>query len=114
MTSRLVALFNRPEDTAAFDRHYREVHTPIVLRYPRLRELRLGRVDPVGPRSMPFYLVADMVFDSRSDLDAALVSEAGVESARDLRNFARSGVTLYAIDDDGVEVIAPGSGGTDG
>jgi uncharacterized protein (TIGR02118 family) len=108
MTARLVSLFSRPEDPAAFDRHYREIHTPIVLRYPRLREVRLAKVDPVGPRSAPFYLVAEMVFDSRADLDAALASEPALESARDLRNFAGAGVTLYAVDDDGMEIITNG------
>jgi uncharacterized protein (TIGR02118 family) len=114
MTARLVSLFSRPEDPAAFDRHYRETHTPIVLRYPRIREVRLSRVDPVGPRSAPYYLVAEMVFDSRADLDAALASEPGIESARDLRNFAGAGVTLYAVDDDGIETVTPRTGGTDG
>ena len=37
--------------------------------------------------------MAEMVFDSEADLDAALTSEAGAESARDLRNFAGAGVT---------------------
>jgi hypothetical protein len=40
-----------------------------------------------------------MTFDSRSALDAALASEAGVESGRDLRNFAGAGVTLLVVDD---------------
>jgi hypothetical protein len=40
-----------------------------------------------------------MVFDSRADLDAALASEPGVESGRDLRNFAGAGVTLLVADD---------------
>jgi uncharacterized protein (TIGR02118 family) len=113
VTARLIALFHQPEDPAAFDRHYREVHTPIVLRYPRLREVRLARVDPIGPRSAPYYLMAEMVFGSRADLDAALSSEPGIESARDLRNFATAGVTLYAADDDRIEVLAPGTGEAD-
>ena len=46
-----------------------------------------------------FHLLAEMSFDSRADLDAALASEAGVESGRDLRNFAGAGVTLLIVDD---------------
>jgi uncharacterized protein (TIGR02118 family) len=99
MGARLVALFSAPEDVEAFDRHYREVHTPIVLRYPLLRELRLTPVEPMGPRSTPFHLQAEMLFDTRADLDAAMSSEAGIESARDLRSFASAGVTLYVTDD---------------
>jgi uncharacterized protein (TIGR02118 family) len=40
-----------------------------------------------------------MQFDSRADLETALTSEAGAESARDLRNFAQAGVTLLIADD---------------
>ena len=34
-----------------------------------------------------------------ADLDAALVSEAGIESGKDLRNFAGAGVTMLIVDD---------------
>ena len=99
MAARLIALYNQPEDSAAFDAHYRDVHGPIVRRYPGLRDLRLTRTDGVAGRQPPFYLVAEMVFDSRADLDAALASEPGIESGRDLRNFAGAGVTLLVVDD---------------
>ena len=100
MAARFIALFNQPEDPAAFDAHYRDVHTPIVRRYPGLRDLRLTRTDGVAGRPSPFYLMAEMVFDSRAELDAALASEAGIESGRDLRNFAGAGVSLFIADDD--------------
>ncbi|HEX9738926.1 MAG TPA: EthD family reductase [Candidatus Limnocylindria bacterium] len=99
MAVRLVALYAPPEDPAAFDAHYRDTHAPIVRRYPGLRDLRLTRADGVGGRPPAFYLIAEMAFDSRADLDAALASEAGVESGRDLRNFASAGVTLLVADD---------------
>lgn len=100
MTARLIALYSEPDDPAAFDTHYREVHDPIVRRYPGIREVRLTKADGVGGRPSPFYLVAEMVFDSRADLDEALASEPARESARDLRNFAGSGVTLFIADEE--------------
>ena len=102
MAVRLIALYNQPDDPAAFDAHYRDVHGPIVRRYPGMRDLRLTRTEGLGGRPAAFYLIAEMVFDSRADLDAAMASEAGVESGRDLRNFASSGVTLLVADDDAV------------
>ena len=110
MTARLVALYQQPEDPAAFDAHYRDIHSPIILRYPGIRELRTTRVEPMGPRSTPFYLRAEMIFDSRADLDAAIASEAGIESARDLRNFASAGVTLFAVDDATTTTVPGGAG----
>jgi len=105
VSARLIALFNQPEDPAEFDAHYRDVHDPIVRRYPGIRDVRLTKADGVGGRPAAFYLMAEMIFDSRAELDKALVSEPARESARDLRNFAAAGVTLFIADD---------AGGTDG
>jgi len=99
VAARLIALYSHPEDPDAFDAHYRDVHDPIVRRYPGIREVRLTKADGVGGRPAPFYLMAEMVFDSRPDLDAALASDPGRESGRDLRNFASAGVSLLVADD---------------
>ena len=96
---RLIALFDQPADPDAFDAHYRDVHAPLVRRYPGLRDLRLFRPIAVGRAPGPF-LFAEMLFDTRADLDAALASEPGVESGRDLRTFASAGVTLLIADED--------------
>jgi uncharacterized protein (TIGR02118 family) len=109
VTARLIALFSRPDDPDAFDAHYRDVHTPMVLDYPRLRELRVTKADGVAGREPGFYLMAEMGFDSRADLDAALGSEPGRESGRDLRTFAQAGVTLFVVNDAASIVARPGA-----
>jgi uncharacterized protein (TIGR02118 family) len=98
---RLIALYSQPEDSAAFDAHYRDIHAPIVERYPNLVSMRLTKADGIGGRPAAYYLMAEMSFDSRADLDAALASDAGRESGHDLRNFAGAGVTLFIADDAG-------------
>jgi uncharacterized protein (TIGR02118 family) len=100
VTARLIVLYRTPDDPAAFDAHYRDVHTPIVRRYPKLRDFRLTKADGVAGRPPDYYLLAEMGFDSRADLEAALASDAGRESGRDLRNFASAGTTLLIVDDD--------------
>ena len=97
---RLMVLYNQPDDPAAFDAHYRDVHTPIVERYPKLRSLQTCRPEGVAGRASPYYLMAEMTFDSDADLQEALRSEAGAESARDLRNFASAGATLFVAPDE--------------
>jgi uncharacterized protein (TIGR02118 family) len=96
---RLIALYSQPEDPAAFDAHYRDVHAPIVRSYPNLLSMRLTRADGVGGRPAAYYLMAEMGFATRADLDEALASDPGRESGRDLRNFAQAGVTLFVADD---------------
>jgi uncharacterized protein (TIGR02118 family) len=100
VASRLIALYSQPEDPEAFDAHYRDVHDPIVRRYPGIRDVRLTKADGVGGRPAPYYLMAEMIFESRADLDGALASEPARESARDLRNFAGAGVQLFIAEDE--------------
>ncbi len=97
---RLIALYIVPDDADAFDAHYRDVHSAIVARYPNLRDVRLTRPVGVAGRSTPYHLMAEMVFDTAADLEAALMSEAGAASAKDLRNFAGAGVTLFIAPDE--------------
>jgi uncharacterized protein (TIGR02118 family) len=97
---RLIVLYNTPEDAAAFDAHYRDVHAPIVQRYPGLRDLRITHLSGVAGRESTYYLMSEMVFDSLDDLDVAVSSEWGAASARDLRNFAGAGVTVFVAADD--------------
>ena len=99
MAVRLIALYHQPADPGAFDRHYTDVHGPIVRRYPGLRDLRVTKIESVSDRLPAYYLMAEMSFDSRADLDAALVSDPGRETARDLRNFAQAGVDVFIVDD---------------
>jgi uncharacterized protein (TIGR02118 family) len=97
---RLIALYSVPDDPEAFDTHYRDVHALIVARYPNLRDVTLTKPIGVAGRPAPFHLMSEMAFDSEADLDDALMSEAGTESARDLRNFAGAGVTLFIAPDE--------------
>jgi uncharacterized protein (TIGR02118 family) len=100
VAARLIVLYSQPEEPELFDAHYRDVHTPIVRRYPRIRGIRLTKAGGVGGRAAPYYLVAEITFDNRADLDEALASDAGQQSARDLRNFAGAGVTMLVADDE--------------
>jgi uncharacterized protein (TIGR02118 family) len=97
---RLIVLYSPPEDTDAFDAHYRDVHMPIVSRYPNLRDVRLSTLAGVGGREPAYYLMAEMAFDTAADLDEALQSEPGAASAKDLRNFAAAGVTMFIAPDE--------------
>jgi uncharacterized protein (TIGR02118 family) len=97
---RLIVLYNPPEDPEAFDAHYRDAHAPIVARYPNIRSIRLTKPLGVAGRPAPFHLMAEMLFDTAADLDGALMSEAGAESARDLRTFAAAGVSMFIAPDE--------------
>jgi len=92
---KLIALYKKPEDAAAFDNHYREIHTPLAMKMPGLRKLEVQRVvgTPMGTEA-PFYQVAEMTFDSLDAVKAALASPEGKAAGKDVMGFAGKIITM--------------------
>lgn len=80
-----------PSDGDAFDRHYATRHAEILKDFPGLRSLVLHRPvewsDPFPVTPDGTHLLAQMTFDSQSDLDRALRSEARIRARDDFANF---------------------------
>lgn len=98
---KLIAIYSKPEDLAAFDRHYREVHTPLARKMPGLQKLEVSaiRASPMGePR---YHLMAEMYFADRAALDAAMASPEGRAAGKDLMGFAGKLVHMMIADVEG-------------
>ena len=82
----------------AFINHYRTQHVPILQQFPRIRGIALHRpadwrdAFPVNPAGD--FLLAQMVFESAADLNAALASEARARARADMPNFPRFSGTV--------------------
>jgi uncharacterized protein (TIGR02118 family) len=85
---RLLVLYNPPEDAAAFDKHYNEVHIPLVKRWPGVLRYTVSRNLRKGSQ---YYLVAEIDFEDMGALRSALASPAGEEAAADVATFATGG-----------------------
>ena len=85
---KLVALYRKPNDVGAFEAHDKEIHAPLVRRIPGLRRLEVSRFtgSPVGEPK--FYLMAEMYFDTKDAMMAALGSDEGKAAAKDVMSFA--------------------------
>lgn len=97
--AKLVVLYNKPADVAAFDAHYFNKHVPLAKTIPGLRsyEVSDGPVGtPQGPA--PYHLVAILTFDSMADIGAAFASKEGQATAGDLANFAQAGAQLLMLE----------------
>jgi uncharacterized protein (TIGR02118 family) len=92
MTFQLIVLYNTPEDTAAFDKHYSETHTPLAAALPGLRSYTV--TSPRGPA--PYHLAAVLTWDDEESFNAAMGGEQGKATTADLANFAGAGVTILA------------------
>jgi uncharacterized protein (TIGR02118 family) len=101
MTARFVAVYETPDDPAAFERHYREVHVPLAQKLPGLRRYTLSR-DVTPLRGSPFYLVASLDWDSLPELEAAFASAEGAATAADaarLGEMAGLRSMIFTLDD---------------
>jgi uncharacterized protein (TIGR02118 family) len=91
---KLVALYRKPADPAAFDKAYFETHVPLVKKVPGLRRIEVARVTG-APRGEPdFILLAEMYFDDKAALERAMSSPENMEAGKNLMGFARGLVTF--------------------
>jgi uncharacterized protein (TIGR02118 family) len=92
---KLIALYRNPSDTAEFDKHYFEVHIPLVRKFPGLRRLEVTRVTGAPIGEAKFHLMAEMYFDTKDAMDAALASAEGKAVTRDIMSFAADVITVF-------------------
>ena len=88
---KLTVLYRQPDDPDGFWTYYEQTHTPIVRRYPGLRQVRITRYERT-PRGEPaaYALAAEMLFDDEEALNAALGSDAGRESGKDFAHMSKT------------------------
>jgi uncharacterized protein (TIGR02118 family) len=102
MTARLLALYETPTDPEAFDRHYREVHIPLGRRLPGLRRYTVSRDLAAVRGGTPYYLVAELEWDTMDELHAAFASPEGRTTAADaarLHELAPVRIMVFTVDD---------------
>jgi uncharacterized protein (TIGR02118 family) len=92
---KLIALYTRPNDSESFDQHYENVHLPLARNLPGIRQLEVTRVigAPIGESR--YHTMAELYFDNKDAMDAALASPEGKALAKDLVHFASANVTVF-------------------
>jgi uncharacterized protein (TIGR02118 family) len=96
-TARLLVLWDRPDDAAGFDRHYRDVHVPLARTMPGLRRYTLSRNVVAIRGGDPCYLMAELDFDDMASLRKSFESAAGQATAADVANLAATGARAHSM-----------------
>lgn len=73
-----------PKDVDAFEEHYTQTHAPLATRVPHLRKLVTTRTSEGLEGGEPaFYRVAEMVFDSKEQMEESTHSQPWQELRAD-------------------------------
>jgi uncharacterized protein (TIGR02118 family) len=97
--ARVVVMYKKPTDAAAFDRYYFDAHVPIARKIPGVRKYEVSRgpvTTPAGPCG--YHLIATLHFDDLPAIQRAFASAEGQAAAADLQNFATGGAEFFIFE----------------
>lgn len=93
--AKLIALYTQPENPAEFDRAYFDTHMPLVEKIPGLARVEVAKVNSnMMGGAAPYYMIAELTFDSLEDLHSGMNSPQGREAGKNLMGFAAKNVTI--------------------
>jgi uncharacterized protein (TIGR02118 family) len=92
---KLIALYRKPNDVELFDKHYYDVHLPLVKKTPGLRKVEITKITGAPIGESKYHLMAELYYDSIDAMNAANGSPEGRAAAKDLMSFAADVVTLF-------------------
>jgi len=94
---RFLVLYTTPKDIEAFERHYHEVHIPLAKKLAGLRRYTLSHnVAPIRG-GKPYYLIAELDWDSMDDLKKAFQSPEGQATAEDVDILEKLSPGVYSM-----------------
>jgi uncharacterized protein (TIGR02118 family) len=95
MMIKLICLYTHPADKQAFDTHYDQIHSPLVRQLPDLSRLEIARVTGAPRGESPYYLICEMYWHSRAQMEADMASAEMRAVAKDARAFAGDLLTMH-------------------
>ena len=92
---RLTVLYHAPRDPDAFVDNYQNTHVPLANKIPDMVRWTWGKCLP-GPDGSPppYFLTAELVWESAEVMQASLSSPDGAAATGDVPNFATGGATM--------------------
>jgi len=101
---KLVALYKTPQNTDEFEKHYKEIHTPITLKIPKMKEVRVNRVFGAPNGKPEYYMQAELCFETKEDFKEAMKSKEAMLSGKDLMGFAGDIVSVHFMEENKTQI----------
>ncbi len=96
--SKLIVLYPKPADPAHFDKHFREIHMPLVQKMPGLRNFAYGPATDLTGQDGAFFWMFVGTFDSLKAITDALGSPEGQKAVADIPNYSSAAPTILHLD----------------
>lgn len=98
--TKLVVMYPKPNDPAHFDKHFREVHMPLVQKMPGLKRFSFGPAKGLDGADGAYFWMFVGTFDSAAAVQAALGSPEGQDAVADIPNYATGGApTILTLEE---------------
>ncbi|GAB3618291.1 EthD family reductase [Okibacterium endophyticum] len=91
---KLVVLYPHPQDPAAFEKYYREVHLPLARRLPGVLDMRFATNVHAAQGESPYFAIFEADFPDAAALGAAMSSPEGRAVEADVPNYASAGAIV--------------------
>ncbi len=98
MSTKLVVMYPKPKDPAAFDSYFRGTHMPLVKKMPGLGAHSFGPSTGPDGGEGPYFWIFVGTWDSKDALGAALSSPEGQAAVADIPNYSPDAPTIAVID----------------
>jgi len=95
---KLVALYKKPADVAAFEKHYTEIHTPLAKKLPGLKKLEVSHFTGSPGGEAKFPMMAELYFDTQEAMRSALNSPEGEAAGKDVMSSAADIIHMMFAD----------------
>jgi uncharacterized protein (TIGR02118 family) len=96
MTVKLVVLYTQPDNAEDFDRHYLDIHMPLVGKIPGLQRAETGRiVTALDGGEQTYYRVAELYFADQDALGAGFGTDEGKATSDDYMKIAPPGSRMF-------------------
>ena len=91
---KLVAFYKKPEDVESFEKHYFEVHMPLVAKIPGLIRSEVSKLNGFPGQDARYYMMAEMYYENMDKFNEGMASPEGKAAGRDLMGFAKQYVEM--------------------
>jgi len=91
---KLMLLFKRPQDVAAFETEWSEHFVAVAERMPGIRRIGVIRVTGGPDGDVDLHMIHEFYFDNADALEIAMISPEGQSTGKALMSFASANVEI--------------------